>query len=669
MVEYGIMLKNIINLIKLDPSEEKYKKDISDTQFFGFPIEPLIAAEEKLLDSKTNSIAYFSMEYGLAPSVYHTFKTVNKIKESNVLSEHEVFSNMKDMDYYHYLPLRKIIDLPIYSGGLGVLAGDTLKSAADLGLPLVGIGILWNKGYFKQKFWFRSGGQLPEVMSWDPHSYPGLIPLKPRINITLSGQELELKLWKYYVYSNDLKNVIPLILLDSNLPENQEYFRELTDQLYRSTNGWIKLCQRAILGMGGVKALEALKYPIKKFHLNEGHAALAVAQKAKKQNLEKIKSIFAYTCHTPVEAGHDRFDVQELEATLGNEISQIVKTYGRDEKNSSLINFTQFCLNTTSHINGVAQKHGEIMRLQFPKYKDRIKSITNGIHTHTWISKPFKELFNKHKNQIGDWEADPILLKNVNSLKNNQEFRSGLWQAHLENKKQLAEFLKFWHFNQKTFTIGWARRIAVYKRPTMLLNDPNRLISIAKKLGGLQIVIAGKAHPADIPASLHMDEMLSKITILNGERKILRICFLENYDTYFAKLLTSSVDIWLNNPLPPFEASGTSGMKALVNGVLQLSTLDGWVVEAASKNIGRIFGYVPEAGSIGNEGDLKLNEDSLTLYQNVEELGDLYYKTLVGIQKPENSEWVEMMINCISESGFFSTQRMVKEYSGQVWAT
>jgi starch phosphorylase len=647
---------NIVDLVKLDTSDEKYLKDISESEFFGFPLQPIIEAEEVLLSKEKLSVAYFSMEYGLAPSIYQTFKTANPVKNSNVISEHEVFSNMKDMDYYHYLPLKKIIDLPIYSGGLGVLAGDTLKSAADLGLSLAGIGILWNKGYFKQKFWFRAGGQIPDEMSWDPRSYPGLIPLKPRINLTLSGQKLDLKLWKYYVYSNDLKHVVPLVLLDANLEENAEYFRELTDQLYRSANNWIKICQRAILGMGGVKALDALGYSINKYHLNEGHAALAY--------VEKPQASFAYTCHTPVAAGHDRFDMQELGAALGPEATEIVKKFGQ-EGNSA--NLTLLAMSTSTHANAVAQKHGEITRLQFPRFKDKIMSITNGVHTHTWLSKPIRELLQKYKERIGDWENDPTLLKNVSSLRSDAEFRQELWSAHIENKKKLAKFLEFWYFDEMAFTIGWARRIAPYKRPTLLLQDPNHLLEIAKRVGPMQIVIAGKAHPADVPASIHMDLMLEKITMLSGERKRIRIVFLENYDTYFAKILTSSVDVWLNNPLPPFEASGTSGMKAILNGVVQLSTLDGWVVEAADKNIGRIFGYVPPPGEIGNETDLKLNEDSKELYKNLEEMASIYYDVETGKVKTEESEWMDMMINCIAAAGFFNTQRMVLEYNQKIW--
>ena len=661
------MAENIIDLIGLDTTDEKYLKDISEAEFFGYPAGAIGEAETKLRDPAAPSIAYFSMEYGLAPSVYHEFKSANPASAANISSGHEVFSNMQDMDYYHLLPVNKLLDLPIYSGGLGVLAGDSLKSAADLGLSLVAIGVLWNKGYFKQKFWFRSGGQVPEETAWDPRSYPGLVPLKPRIAIELSGQQLHLKLWKYYVYSRDLKRVVPLVLLDSNAPENPEYFRELTDQLYRSTNGWLKLCQRAILGMGGIKALAALGYNVNKYHLNEGHAALAFVEKARSEDPAKLKSMFAYTCHTPVEAGHDRFDLQELTATLGAPAAEIVKKFGRDERNPSQANLTLLAMSVSEHVNAVAQKHGEITRLQFPRFKDKIESITNGVHTHTWLSQPVRELLNKYRERIGDWENDPTLLSNAKNLEGDAGFRRDLWAAHLANKRALARFLEPWYFDEQTFTVCWARRIAPYKRPSLLLQDPNRLVEIARRVGSLQIIIAGKAHPADVPASIHLDNMLEKITMLNGERKRLRIVFLENYDTYFGHRLTSSSDVWLNNPLPPFEASGTSGMKAILNGVVQLSTLDGWVVEAADKNLGKIFGYVPPPGEIGSEADLKLGEDSQALYKNLEELAGLYYDLTTGKTKPEASPWLTMMINCLAASGFFNTQRMVQEYKDRIW--
>ncbi|MBI5400438.1 alpha-glucan family phosphorylase [Candidatus Saganbacteria bacterium] len=660
-------MNKISELIKLDVSRDQYPQNITDESFYGFPSQPILAAEEKLYKKESPSIAYFSMEYGLAPSIYHEFKSVTPLDKRNIITDHEVFSNIKDMDYYHFIPTQKILDLPIYSGGLGVLAGDTLKSAADRNTSLVGLGILWSKGYFKQKFWFRYGGQWPEEISWDPNSYPGLVPLQPKISIPLSGTELHLKLWKYYVYSHDLKNVIPLVLMDVEIEENPEYLRELTHQLYRSVNPWIKIAQRMILGIGGIRALDALGYSIDKYHLNEGHAALAFIEKAAREKPEELKKIFNFTCHTPVEAGHDRFHFPELEGALGKEKTDLVRQFGQDEKQPNTANFTLLAMNTSAHVNGVAAQHGKVMHLQFPHHRDKIQSITNGVHSHTWMSKTINDLLLKYRREIGDFLSDPTLLANVQKLKNITAFREDLWQAHLANKKVLTDFLKFWFFKPETFTLGWARRIAIYKRPGLLFQDINQLVSLAKDKGGLQIVIAGKAHPEDTPASMHMDEILNQINLLNGEMKYLRVCFLENYDTYFAKLLTSSVDVWLNNPLPPFEASGTSGMKAILNGVVQLSTLDGWIVEAVNKGIGKIFGFEASLDNLGKETDWHLKDDSAALYAALGELMSLYNQALRGQRGPGESAWIDMMINGLAAGGYFNTDRMVREYREKIW--
>jgi len=662
------MRSEIFELTGLDAAKEQYLIDVSDDKFFGFPVEPILKAERDLRDTARPSVAYFSMEYGLAPSIYHTFESENEIDESNVTRNHEIFSNLKQMDYFHQISVEKLLDLPIYSGGLGVLAGDTLKSAADLDVSLVGIGVLWHKGYFQQKFWFRGGGQFPEELAWDPDSYPGLIPLDKTVEIDLSGAKLKLRLWKYYVYSYDLKKVVPLVLLDATHPDNPDYMHELTDQLYRSTNAWIKLSQRMILGIGGIKALEALGYNVGKYHLNEGHAAFAFVEKAlASQDIDSLRKIFAYTCHTPVEAGHDRFSFDEVEAAVGHERTEIFRRFGTDPHANNVANLTRLCMNACEYVNGVSKKHGEVTRIQFPEHRDKIKSITNGVHTFTWMSDHVKKALLKYKGVIGDFEADPVLLANVSKLKGDQAFRKDIWQAHVANKKDLAEMFKHWFFNPNAFTVSWARRFANYKRPTMLFHDVNKLVEFSKNIGELQIVIAGKAHPADSSAAGFMDEIMEKINHLGGQRKTLRILFLENYDTYFAKLLTSSVDVWLNNPLPPFEASGTSGMKAIIDGIAQLSTLDGWVVEAADKGIGEIFGYVPKEGELGSEADLKMAEDSAALYGSLSNLMTSYYATVSGKEDIASSKWIDMMVSCIVESAYFSTHRMVREYKELIW--
>jgi len=666
------MLKNLekfLSLVPIDSFNQNYSQNITKESFFEFPLGSIIRAEENLLSPGTRSIAYFSMEYGLSSNTYNVFSDQRALPDKNRSYEHHVFSNLRAMDYYLSIKTNHMLDLPIYSGGLGVLAGDTLKSAADRGLPLVAVGILWHKGYFKQNFWFKDG-QVPEETDWDSSSYPGLIPLKTRVDIHLKKETISLKLWKYFVYSFDKKNVVPLILLDSNVEGNSDFTKRLTGQLYRSDNAEWKILQRVILGIGGMKALEKLGYSIDVYHLNEGHAALAFIEKAKHASpseQEGLKDRFAYTCHTPVAAGHDRFQKKMVQEILPDQEFNLLKKFGQDPDNADLINLTQLAMTTSEHVNAVAQKHGEVTRAQFPQHRDRIEAITNGVHTHTWVSESIAALLDKYSSRIGNWRKDPTLLKNVLSLKDDRAFRTDLWAAHQVNKQKICSLLKSWRMDPNVFTICWARRIAAYKRPSLILQDIARLVGIAKHIGPIQILLAGKAHPKDDIAFTYVNEMLNAIDSLEKERDYLRVLMLENYDTYFGKLLASSVDVWLNNPLPPFEASGTSGMKAILNGVVQFSTLDGWVVEAADKNIGWIFGWQHTTQEIGDERNLRLWDDSQALYNMLEQVTTLYYKTAPKGTLNPDSDWITKMIHAISEAGFFSTGRMVAEYETKIW--
>ncbi|MBI4971584.1 MAG: alpha-glucan family phosphorylase [Candidatus Omnitrophica bacterium] len=662
-------LQEYLSLVEIEDFEARYAKDITDENYFGYPLASILDAEKRLISKTDKSIAYFSMEYGLAPSIYHSFHTIEPLRSQNKFTQHGVFSNMRAMDNYFALRIDKRLDLPIYSGGLGVLAGDTLKSAADLGLSFVGIGILWNSGYFKQNFWFQDG-QRPQEMYWDPKTYPGLIPLKNRIIIPLKNETIHVRLWKYYAYSYDQKSVVPLVLLDTNLPGNSEFARKLTGQLYRSDDEVWKLYQRLILGMGGIRALAELGYSSDVYHLNEGHAALAFVERARgfsEAQINDLKEHFAYTCHTPVSAGHDRFTKKTVSSILNPEDFRLLEKFGTDFDNHGLVNLTLFALNTCVKVNAVAAKHGQVMRHQFPSYAPRIQSITNGVHTYTWLSRSFSNLFKKYESEIGPWENDPSSLKNVEKLKNNHDFRRDLWLAHQENKHHLCFLLRTWQMKEDVLTVSWARRIAAYKRPSLILQDVHRLVDIARRHGGLQIILAGKAHPKDNLAETQINEILSAIDSLDKDRELIRVMMLENYDTFFGKLLTSSVDIWLNNPLPPFEASGTSGMKAILNGVLQMTTVDGWVVEASERPLGWFFGYRHEGGQIGNEWDLRLKEDSSNLYEVLEQAAQLYCRTNQKGALDVQSPWIDKMIECIVQSAYFNTQRMVEEYRGKIW--
>ncbi len=664
MFPYNDFISSIENF------EAQYSREITPQEYFGFPLDPILRIENSLRSPTTKTIAYFSMEYGLAPSIYNSFQLKKEMSRSNQFFVHEVFSNYWLCDYLFKIRINKMLDIPIYGGGLGVLAGDTIKSATDQGLNFVGIGILWNKGYFKQKFWYKHG-QIPDELKWDPDSYPGLIPLKEIVTIDTKEGPLHLRLWKYYVYSYDRTSSCPLILLDSNLAENQEQFQRLTDQLYRSDDVWWRIFQRLILGVGGMKALKALNYKIDCYHLNEGHAAFALVEKylslPDRDQMTEEKKNFAYTCHTPVLAGHDRFMIDEIRKVLTDEYFDAAVQFGKEKPDSNQINLTYLCLNHCHHVNGVAKKHGEIMRLQFPGFASKIKSITNGIHIPTWISQEFADLFDRYAKTIGDWRKNPENLVQVAQLKNNPKFRREIFEAHQVNKRSLIETLKPWQLKDDVLTISWARRMAGYKRPSLIFHNIEQLVKLAREKGPLQIILAGKAHPNDNIGSAHIEEMLDKIDQLNQYRDVIKVLMLENYDTYFGKLLTNSVDVWLNNPLPPFEASGTSGMKAIVNGVVQLTTLDGWVVEAADDNIGWIFGYQHTSQDLGSETDAHLEEDSQALYTTLNEVTTLYYQTCRKSKINIDSPWIDKMINCVIRSAFFNTHRMVKEYSKQMW--
>jgi starch phosphorylase len=324
-------------------------------------------------------------------------------------------------------------------------------------------------------------------------------------------------------------------------------------------------------------------------------------------------------------------------------------------------------MNISCAINAVSHNHQKVMHIQFPSYKDQIQYVTNGVHPYTWMSRGLAELLKKFPAAFPDFSVNPMVLSRAGELKADPDFRAQLWQAHQSNKNDLCEFLKKWELDKNLFTICWARRIAAYKRPSLILHDINRLIRIAREVGPLQIILAGKAHPNDNLGFTYINEMLDKVDKLNEDYGKLKIIVLENYDISLGKMLSSSVDVWLNNPLPPFEASGTSGMKAILNGVLQMSTVDGWVAEATDKKIGAFFGYKNSEGSVGNESDLHMNTDSEELYSALERMVGLYYKTNQGGKADVSSEWIDMMIECITTAAYFNTYRMVDQYKKQIW--
>ena len=663
-------MSSLCELVHIAQYAERYAGDVHDDTYFGFPVAGIMEGEKALRSAANKPVAYFSMEYGLATNSYNVFQSVRPVSADNRISENEIISNDRVRDYLFSLKNTDdtLLDLPIYSGGLGVLAGDTVKTAADMRLSFVAVGILWNKGYFRQRFWFKYG-QLPDEMRWDPWTFPGLVPLEEKVTVELKDRRVSLRLWKYYVYSSRRDYAVPLVLLDSDIEENDATARAYTDQLYRSDGLQGKLIQRVLLGMGGVKALEVLGYPVSLYHLNEGHAAFAFVAKARQAGAgkeEALRGQFTYTCHTPVPAGHDRFAFAEVDKTLTKEDAAVARRYGAEGAKGQTLNLTLLAMNASRHINAVSRKHGEVTRFQFPSHAGRIQTVTNGIHFPTWVSEPVLRALERFGAALGDVRQDPVSLVRVTELKGDRDFRAGLWQAHRENKQRLAALLKDWRLREDVLTIAWARRIAAYKRPSLLFHDLERLKELSRRVGPLQVLYAGKAHPNDNLAFTYINEIMNAIDKAEDGEGNLKIIMLENYETSIAKVLVACVDVWLNNPLPPYEASGTSGMKALANGVVQLSTRDGWVIEAMDKGVGWFFGYQDDGKSFTDQLDLRLEEDAAALYVALEEVMALYY-TGKKAQEGYPEAWMDMMIDCLAQAGTFNTHRMVAEYRQKIW--
>jgi glycogen phosphorylase len=527
-----------------------------------------------------------------------------------------------------------------YAGGLGVLAGDTLKSAADLKVPMAGITLLNNQGYFKQII--SKDGQ--QIEAGDKYDHKKFKKLKDKVTIKIGKDDVVVQAWEYLI-KGYCGYLVPVYFLDTNLTVNKKIYRELTGTLYKAGNKY-RFMQEIVLGIAGVKILKKMGYlNIIKYHLNEGHAALAPVElynssllKTKAKKLEEVKRKCVFTTHTPVEAGHDTFEVDSVKSLIAD-----FPWHYKELVEEKKINMTKLALHFSSHVNGVALSHQKISNKMFPGHF--IYAITNGIHSRTWASPDFKKLFDKY---IPTWRQYSSSLRNAFNIPPKE-----IWQTHQQSKKRLIDFI---YKKQKiklelnTFTIGFARRFTGYKRSTLLFYDIERLRQISKKAGKIQIIYAGKAHPNDENGKAlikYIYEAKEKL------KKDIQVVFIENYDMDVAKLLIPGVDIWLNTPLPPNEASGTSGMKAALNGVPHFSTLDGWWIEGF---INKKTGW-----SIGERrSSLKLKElnkkDADNLYDTLElKILPRYYQT--------PNRWRETMRHTIAvNASFFNSERMLQQY-------
>ena len=571
------------------------------------------------------------------------------------------FLNLPRVAYFSMeIALRN--EIPSYAGGLGVLAGDTLRSAADLRLPLVGVTLVSRAGYFRQQI--TDDGQLERPATWDPARWAR--PLDAKVAVRIEDRPVWVSVWLYVIESR-MGGRAPVLLLDTDLPENRPDDREITHYLYGGDEVY-RLKQEMVLGLGGVRILQALEFEIGAYHMNEGHSALLGVELLRRYayraedvrpgelayDLPRVRDLCRFTTHTPVEAGHDRFPyelVKRLFASsvygyedhalpkLGEpgtehgpiEFSLLTSLGGPND-----LNMTQLALGVSDFVSGVAKRHAEVSAKMYPGYQ--VRAITNGVHPYTWSAASFRELYDRF---IPGWCHEPELLVRVYGIPD-----ALLLAAHAQAKQSLIERVKTSTgvtLDPGVATLGFARRMTAYKRPELLFTDVERLREIAHEKP-LQIVLAGKAHP-------HDEEGKRLIARLHGHARELAgaidVVYLPDYDLELALLLVAGADIWLNTPLPPLEASGTSGMKAAFNGVPSLSVMDGWWVEGCIEGV---TGWAIE--------------DAHSLYEKLEHtVLPLYYG-----YGDDARGWVKVMQATIGiNAAYFNSHRMMRRYATEAY--
>jgi starch phosphorylase len=556
--------------------------------------------------------------------------------------------------------------MPTYSGGLGILAGDTIRAAADLRVPMVAVTLLHRKGYFHQRI-DESGWQTEEPAEWQIESFLDEMPARTSINI--ESRTVGLRAWKFDVFGVDGFSV-PVYLLDTFLPDNAQWDQTLTHFLYGGDQHY-RLCQEAVLGIGGVKMLRALGYDnVNRFHMNEGHSSLLTlelldeeAGKAGREaisraDIESVRKKCVFTTHTPVPAGHDQFPVALFDKVFEHRkdflemkdvfcvdfAEHILKEHMKlcemhPVFEGSNLNMTYLALNLSHYVNGVAKKHGEVSRHMFGGYV--IDAITNGVHATTWVSGAFKQLFDMH---IPGWRKDNFTLRYALSIAGQE-----IWAAHMEAKENLINYVNSAAavgMDPGILTLGFARRATAYKRADLLFDDIERLKNITSKVGAFQVVFGGKAHPQDQSGKEIIKRIFNAKELL---KKDIQVAYIENYDIELAQMMTAGVDLWLNTPQPPMEASGTSGMKAALNGVPSLSILDGWWIEGCIEGI---TGWA--IGKSASVDDRSI--DAASLYEKLE-------RDIVPMFYNDRERFINIMRHAIALNGsFFNTQRMLQQY-------
>ena len=538
-------------------------------------------------------------------------------------------------------------EMHTYSGGLGVLAGDTARSCADLELPMVFLTLASREGYLRQEI-DGDGRQIDHADPW--HLADWATPLDAMVAVRIEGRAVWVRPW-LHVLTCPIGHAIPVLLLDTRLDHNDPADVGITDRLYGGDEAY-RLKQEIVLGVGGMRILHALGFDIETYHLNEGHAALLAAGLLREHphptdrpsggplhyDVDRVRERCVFTTHTPVEAGHDRFAYEDAARLLGDflPLDQMKLLAGTDR-----LNMTRLALNLSGYVNGVAQRHAETARRMFPGYG--IRAVTNGVHVPTWTHPAFAQMFQEIS---PDWGHDPEELSGADQLPDE-----AVWTAHQAAKGDLlAEIQKLTGLAMRPDVplIAFARRMTGYKRPDLLFTDLERLRAI-NHTHPFQLVMAGKAHPRDEGGKALIAEIHAHMRSLAGD---IPMAFLSNYDMALAKTLVAGADVWLNTPMPPYEASGTSGMKAALNGVLNLSVLDGWWIEAWVEGV--------TGWAIGHD-DQRHEDDAQDLYDKLE-------GTVLPLYHTDRERWIRMMKDTISKIGpRFNSQRMMRRYASEAY--